>query len=215
MTCPRWLESVSTSGDVAVTSTFSVTWPTGICRSTRRRAPTCTCDVVHQRHREARLLGGDDIDARVAPPGTRNCRRRSSRLDDGDAGPGAGQRDLRPGHDRAGGVADGADHRGGVELRERGSDASEQEEGEPEKEHDNESNARERVIECGHMDVRVWGLRDRRANQVQQQHNVAKNALMYDEGESAATISQDSPHLRSVLADGGRPARKNRRHFLR
>ena len=42
MTWPRWLESVSTSGCVAVTSTFSVTCPTGIFRSTRRRAPTWT-----------------------------------------------------------------------------------------------------------------------------------------------------------------------------
>ena len=30
ITWPRWLESVSTSGDVAVTCTFSVTWPTAI-----------------------------------------------------------------------------------------------------------------------------------------------------------------------------------------
>ena len=42
MTCPRSLESVSISGDAAVTSTFSLTCPTGICRSTRSRAPTCT-----------------------------------------------------------------------------------------------------------------------------------------------------------------------------
>ena len=45
ITWPRWLESVSTSGDVAVTSTFSVTCPTAIWRSTRSRAPTCTCTL--------------------------------------------------------------------------------------------------------------------------------------------------------------------------
>jgi len=43
ITWPRWLVSVSTSGCVAVTSTFSDTWPTGIFKSTRSRAPTCTC----------------------------------------------------------------------------------------------------------------------------------------------------------------------------
>jgi hypothetical protein len=42
MTCPRWLESVSTRGAAAWTSTFSFTWPTLIVESTRRRAPTCT-----------------------------------------------------------------------------------------------------------------------------------------------------------------------------
>ena len=45
ITWPRWLESVSMSGGAAVTSTFSVTWPTGICRSTRSRAPTWTCTL--------------------------------------------------------------------------------------------------------------------------------------------------------------------------
>ena len=42
MTWPRWLESVSINGEVAVTSTFSLTCPTGICKSTRKRAPTWT-----------------------------------------------------------------------------------------------------------------------------------------------------------------------------
>ena len=42
MTWLRWLVSVSTSGAVAVTSTFSLTWPTAICMSTRRRAATWT-----------------------------------------------------------------------------------------------------------------------------------------------------------------------------
>ena len=52
ITWPRWLESVSTSGGAAVTSTFSVTWPTGICRSTRSRAPTWTCTLSTRRDRE-------------------------------------------------------------------------------------------------------------------------------------------------------------------
>ena len=38
----RWLVSVSTSGDAAVTTTFSVSWPTAISRSMRMRAATCT-----------------------------------------------------------------------------------------------------------------------------------------------------------------------------
>jgi hypothetical protein len=40
------------------------------------------------------------------------------------------------------------------------------------------------------MDVRVWGLRDRRANRVQQRRNAPKNALLYDEGQPAATKLQ-------------------------
>ena len=38
----RWLESVSMRGDAAVTTTFSESWPTAICMSTRSRAATCT-----------------------------------------------------------------------------------------------------------------------------------------------------------------------------
>jgi len=34
--------SVWTSGDIAVTTTRSDSWPTAICKSTRRRAATCT-----------------------------------------------------------------------------------------------------------------------------------------------------------------------------
>jgi hypothetical protein len=36
------------------------------------------------------------------------------------------------------------------------------------------------------MDLRVWGLRDRRANRVQQRRNAPKDALLYDEGGLAA-----------------------------
>ncbi len=36
------------------------------------------------------------------------------------------------------------------------------------------------------MGVRVWGLRDRRANRVQQRRNSPKNDLLYAEGEPAA-----------------------------
>ena len=45
ITCPRWLESVSTSGAAAVTWTFSVSCPTVMVRSTRGREPTCTCTL--------------------------------------------------------------------------------------------------------------------------------------------------------------------------
>ena len=43
MTWLRWLVSVSTRGEAAVTRTFSESWPTASCRSTRMRAATCTC----------------------------------------------------------------------------------------------------------------------------------------------------------------------------
>ena len=39
----RSLESVCSSTALALTSTFSVSWPTAIVRSTRCRAPTVTC----------------------------------------------------------------------------------------------------------------------------------------------------------------------------
>ena len=43
ISCPRWLESVSSRGEAPMTSTVSVSAPGVSRRSTRWRAPTVTC----------------------------------------------------------------------------------------------------------------------------------------------------------------------------
>jgi hypothetical protein len=42
MTCPAEAEPISSSGDWAVTSTVSSSWPTSMLRSTTRRSPIRT-----------------------------------------------------------------------------------------------------------------------------------------------------------------------------
>jgi hypothetical protein len=82
-------------------------------------------DVVDEREREARLLGGDDVGARL--DGDELVRAAvAGSLHGGNAGLGAGQGDFGAGHDRARRITHGADHGRAVELRERPAGAEQQ-----------------------------------------------------------------------------------------
>ena len=58
----RWLESVSISGDEPVTTTFSDSWPTASCMSTRSRAPTCTWTLSVSAIEKPGFLGRHEVD---------------------------------------------------------------------------------------------------------------------------------------------------------
>ena len=122
----RWLESVSISGDAPVTSTFSRQLADRHLQVDAHAGADLHLHVVDERDREARFLGGDDVDAGldgdefVGAVGRGRPRQR-------DAGRGVGQRDLGVRARRAPDcVADRADDRRGFELRARRRGAREQ-----------------------------------------------------------------------------------------